>query len=148
MIDFEKIPEWWALCPDDNCPMAGECLRHRAYKEAPSRYPQWNCVLPHVRKDGECRYFQKDEKIRMARGLKTLYAGISDKRTRTDIRKELMARFGSNGAYYRYFNGERWMNPEWQDTIQYVLRRHGYSGEACYDEVADTYDFTAMPMPE
>ena len=40
------------------------------------------------------------------------------------------------------------MNPELQEMVQNVLKRHGYEGEANYDEVAETYDFTAMPKWE
>ena len=145
MFDFKNIPDWWALCPGENCPRVGECLRHRVYYEAPTRFSQWACVLPHVRRDGECWYFQKDEIVRMVRGMKALYAGIRDRRVCADIRKDLMACFGSNGAYYRYHNGERWMNPEMQQMIQAVLKRNGYNGEAQYDEVVFSYDFTVRP---
>lgn len=145
MIDFENVPDWWALCPYDDCPKAGECLRHRACKEAPKQFSQWACVLPHVRKEDGCRYFQKDEKVRMVRGLKALFEQIKDKRIRADVRSELVAHFGSNGTYYRYRDGKRWLNPDWQEMIQNVLKRNGVSGEAQYDESVLTYDFTTIP---
>ena len=148
MIDFKNIPDWWALCPYDDCPRAGECLRNKACKEAPKRFQQWSCVLPHVRKEDGCNYFQKVEEVRMVRGLKKLYDPIRDKRVRSDIRAELMACFGSNGAYYRYRNGERWINPEMQQLIQNVMRKNGYDGEAQYDESVITYDFTVVPKQD
>jgi len=145
MINFDEIPDWWAVCPYEECPKAGECLRHQACKVVPERFLQWPCVLPHVRRADGCVYYQKAEKVRMARGMKSLFNHVPDRRAAHDIRTTLMAIFGSNAGYYRYRDGERWMNPELQETIQEVLRRNGCTEEGQFDEYAEAYDFTVKP---
>ena len=143
-IDFEKIPELWALCLNDKCPRAGECLRFQASSSIPETYKYWRCVLPNAWKNGECSCFQKMETVRMARGLNRLYKKVCETRTRHDIRVELMAHFGSNGSYYRYKDGQRWLNPQQQQYILDLLRKYGCQAEDVFDEYADTYDFTDM----
>ena len=54
----------------------------------------------------------------------------------------LTAHFGSKGTYYRYKDGERWINPELQRKIQDLVRLCGSNTEVTFDEYADTYDFT------
>lgn len=80
----------------------------------------------------------------MARGLNRLYKKVCETRTRHDIRVELMAHFGSNGSYYRYKDGQRWLNPQQQQYILDLLRKYGCQAEDVFDEYADTYDFTDM----
>ena len=55
-----------------------------------------------------------------------------------------MAHFGSNGSYYRYKDGQRWLNPQQQQYILDLLRKYGCQAEDVFDEYADTYDFTDM----
>lgn len=143
-IDFEKMPELWAVCQNKECPRAGECLRFQAISAVPERFMSWRCVTPNAWKDGECRGFQKFETVRMARGLNRLYKEVPSRRDRQDIREELVAHFGSNGSYYRYKDGQRLLNPQQQQYILGVLRKYGCQAEDVFDEYADTYDFTRL----
>ena len=45
MFDYEKIPDWWALCPNRDCEMAATCLRHQVCMQVPQKYKLWTCVL-------------------------------------------------------------------------------------------------------
>jgi len=141
-IDYRKIPEWWAMCQKGDCPRAGECLRFHACAAVPEWMKSWRCLLPHSLKDEECRFFQKMEPVRMARGLNKLYKEVRDAHVRHEIRMTLTAHFGSKGSYYRYKDGERWMNPEQQRIVLGYVRRCGAEVEDAFDEYVDTYDFT------
>ncbi len=68
-MDFNEIPQWWPICPGYECAQRGECLRHKAFREAPGNVTRWVCVLPQARREDTCSYFQKAEKRRMARGF-------------------------------------------------------------------------------
>ena len=143
-IDFEKMPELWAVCQNVDCPKSAECLRFQACSAIPGRFLSWRCVLPNAWKEGECSCFLQYETVRMARGLNRLYKEVHDKRVRQVVRGELMAHFGSNGSYYRYKDGERWLNPQQQQYILDLLRKYGVQTEDIFDEYADTYDFTTV----
>ena len=69
MFDYEKIPDWWALCPNRDCEMAATCLRHQVCMQVPQKYKLWTCVLPNAIEDGKCRFYQKAEKVTMAQGI-------------------------------------------------------------------------------
>ena len=147
MVDIKKIADLWAVCTYDDCQMAGQCLRHRVCRELPERWMQWASVMPSARgADGSCRYFQKDEKVVMARGLKSLYNNVHDRHACHELRTALLQFFGSNGSYYRYYNGERWMNPELQEQVQKILRSYGVEDERPFDEYVEDYDYTVFPM--
>ena len=103
---------------------------------------RWACVLPTAVKDGECGYFQKAEKVRMARGFKNLFKNIKSRDAQHAIRMELTAYFGSKGTYYRYRDGERWMNPELQQMIADLMLSHGVKEVPVFDEYDEAYDFT------
>lgn len=141
MIDFNEIPERWAVCMNDNCPKAGECLRRTACKELPQTVTRWMCVMPSALQDGECKYFVKEEKIRMARGFRSLFDGMSSRDARHDLRLRLSEYFGSKGAYYRHKDGERLITPEQQHQIEALVEQYGYPTETIFDEFVDAYDF-------
>ena len=141
MIDFNEIPERWAVCMNDNCPKAGECLRRTACKEMPKTVTRWMCVMPSALQDGECKYFVKEEKIRMARGFRSLFDGMNSRDARHDLRLKLSEYFGSKGAYYRHKDGERLITPEQQHQIEALVEQYGYSAETIFDEFVDAYDF-------
>lgn len=146
MIDFEQIPEWWALCGNSQCPHAQECLRHLAFNQVPSTVTRWACVLPTAMQDGQCRYFQKAVKLRMARGFKGFYNSLKNKYIQHEVRIRLTAYLGSKGSYYRYRDGERWLTPEQQQVIADVAQRLGLKEEpVVFDEYRESYDFTGLP---
>ena len=142
-VNYEEIVAGWAFCQHAGCPKAEECLRYQACLSAPAELTRWLCVLPSALKDGECQYFRKAEKKRMAKGLNGILESVSDRQKRHDIRMALTELLGSKGTYHRYKNGERWMNPALQQAITERLRQLGYEQEVTFDHYAEAYDFTA-----
>jgi len=146
MIDFEKIPAWWPICSNSECQHAEKCLRHIAFTQVPPTVKHWSCVLPTAMKDGECEYFQKGEKVQMARGFKELFANIKNKYARHELRMQLTDYFGSKGSYYRYRDGERWLNPKLQQMIADRMKQLGIEEAPVFDEYYELYDFTNVPL--
>ena len=144
-IDFSEIPIWWPVCMNDSCPMAADCLRRQAAREAPASVTHWPAVLPSALSDGQCKYYQKAETVRMARGLNAIYKNVRSREAQHQIRMNLTWHFGSKGSYYRYKDGERWLGPEEQQYIIDVIRAYGGQVEVDFDEYRDTFDFTKAP---
>ena len=144
-IDFTEIPTWWPVCTNEACPMAADCLRQKACREAPEHLTRWTAVLPNAWKDGQCKYYQKAEVVRMARGLNKVYNNVHTRDARHGIRVTLTGHWGSKGAYYRYKDGERWLNPAAQQFIVDVVRSYGCMGDVEFDEYREAYDFTMLP---
>ena len=144
MMDFKEIPQWWAICPGDECARREDCLRHKAFREVPEDVTRWVCVLPHARQGDACSYFQKAEKVRMARGFDTLFSLLRSRDARHDIRMELTSFFGSKGSYYRYRNGENQLTPSQQQRVCDVFRRHGFDGDIVFDHYMEAYDLTSI----
>lgn len=80
----------------------------------------------------------------MALGFDTLFRQLRSRDARHDIRMELTAFFGSNGAYYRYKNGEMMLTPSQQQNVADVFRRHGFDGDIVFDQYMEAYDLTSL----
>ena len=144
MINFEEIPEWWALCPNEHCPKASLCLRRQAYLNPPKRPVRWTCLLPTAWQGDECKYFQDMEPVMIARGFKSIFKVISNRYDRARVRRSLMGHFGSNGSYYRYRNGERVLGPAEQKYIKDLVVNccHCEEERIRFDQTYISYNFT------
>lgn len=142
MFDYEKIPDWWSFCPKSDCEMAETCLRHQVCVQAPPKYKRWTCVLPNAVKDGKCEFYQKAEKVMMARGLNAIYKNVHEKYALAAIRSTLTSEIGSKGSYYRYKDGERLINPAMQQMIIDVVHRFAPGVEVSFDKSFEDYDFS------
>lgn len=139
---FEEMTPQWALCLNGECPRSGECLRYQLCRQAPAGVTRWLCVLPTALNDGDCAYFRPAEKVRMARGLNSIFKNVRNRQERQAIRLTLTRLLGSKGTYYRYKNGERWIGPKLQQQIEAALRQNGLDGEVTFDYYEETYDLT------
>ena len=95
-------------------------------------------VYPGSCHNGECRFFRKNEKVRLATG----YGGGDMKHVFLAMRLKLTEYLGGNGEYYKYRNGKKWLSPEQQAYICELSRRYGYTGEVAFDCYKEDYDFT------
>jgi hypothetical protein len=144
MYDYEKIPEWWAMCPKSDCTMAETCLRHQVYLQVPQKYKLWRCVLPNAIEDGKCKFYQKAEKVTMAQGLASVYNNVQSRIARSQIRYALTAHLGSKGTYYRYKDGERLINPQLQQEIIDIVHQYAPHVEVSFDKTFEDFDFTRL----
>lgn len=145
MINFKEIPAWWAVCQNGQCPMAEGCLRYLAYRTLPAEMTKWPCVLPNALKDGQCMYYQKPERVKMARGFGDLYNKVRDRHARHIVRLRLTEYLGSKGTYYRYQHGERLLTPEQQQWIQELIKTYGNGDEVDFRSFIEEYDFQKLP---
>ena len=143
MVDFKEIPDWWPVCGNGDCPMAGDCLRHAAWLSVPPTVTRWPSVMPTALLNGECKYFARMEKVRMARGFDKMFACVHSRDARVEIRLAITDYLGSKGTYYRYKHGERLLNPEQQQWILQLFSRYGYNAEGLsFDEYVSSYYYT------
>ena len=142
MFDFNKIPDWWALCPNSDCEMAKTCLRHQVCLQVPQKYKLWTCVLPNAIEDGKCRFYRKAAKVTMAQGIAAVYKNVQSREARSQIRYGLTAHLGSKGTYYRYKDGERLIGPRLQQEIIDIVHQYAPGVEVSFDKTFEDYDFT------
>ena len=143
-INFNDIPDWWALCQNADCPLSDSCLRHQALLQVPARVTKWLCVLPTAWRNGDCQYYRKAEAVRMAQGFAGIYNSLKSRDARHDIRLALTDYFGSKGSYYRYRDGDRLLTPQQQQWIRTLLLRYGYAEGIEFDNYVITYDFSTV----
>lgn len=135
--DFTQIPPSWRYCFHAGCPMRGECLRYQTALQLPDDYQWGQAVFPPALKDGQCRFFRKDEPVTLATGFVT--GNVRQDRMFVALRPELMAYLGGNGSYYLYRNGRRWLSPDQQQLIRELFLSHGYQEEVRFARTFTDY---------
>ena len=90
-----SVPYSYARCYNEQCRQAENCLRRMAALYDTADYPFITILNPvrFPKADGNCSYFQKAEKVRMAWGVK----GLLDKIPYEDavsIKQQLIGHFG------------------------------------------------------
>ena len=108
-FDFSKVPSWYVLCTNNDCPLKAECLRHLAMETA-------RCVMPKMLKDGKCRWFDKITINVWAAGFTHLYDKVM-KKDYTTMRKTITNYLHGARIYYEYKRGERALSPKEQQWI-------------------------------
>ena len=144
-FDFNDVPSGWAVCAGTDCPKAAECLRHLAYLHIPHEKTTTMCVMSWAQAEGKCLCYVPIEKVMLARGLNGLFRRLKSRDARHDLRIDLTKHLGSNGSFYRYKNGERWMTPDIQEWILQQLQTYGVELEKPFDEYKESYFFRATP---
>ena len=137
--DFSQIPSNWRYCFNSECPMCGECLRYQTGRQLPDDHECGHAVFPPALKDGSCRFFRKNEKVRLATGFLTGDKVLNN--MFVALRHRLTAYLGGNGTYYLYRNGKRWLSPEQQNVIRQIFRDAGYQGDVRFAQYKDDYYF-------
>ena len=137
----EEIPKSWKYCFNGGCPRRHECLRFQTGLELPDEQLFGSAIFPTALKDGDCAFFRRDEKVRLATGFV-----IPGNRRMSDIfvalRRQVSNYLGHGGTYYLYRNGQRWLTPEQQAAIAHIVRVNGYDDEVVFAEYKEDYNFT------
>ena len=137
--DFTEISSGWKFCFNSQCPMRGECLRYQAALEMPEDREWGYAVFPSALKNGRCKFFRKDEKVRLATGFVTDNPIQNNMFVR--LRHQLTTYLGGNGTYYLYRNGKKWLSPTQQEGIREIFRKAGYRDEVIFKEEKEDYNF-------
>lgn len=134
-----SVPYSYARCYNEQCRQAENCLRRMAALYDTVDYPFITILNPvrFPKADGNCSYFQKAEKVRMAWGVK----GLLDKIPYEDavsIKQQLIGHFGKT-KYYRFYREERYLTPKEQAYIRQVFCNKGITEEPPFTRYTDEY---------
>ena len=134
-----SVPYSYARCYNEQCRQAENCLRRMAALYDTADYPFITILNPvrFPKADGNCSYFQKAEKVRIAWGVK----GLLDKIPYEDavsIKQQLIGHFGKT-KYYRFYREERYLTPKEQAYIRQVFCNKGITEEPPFTRYTDEY---------
>jgi len=140
-FDFSKVPSWYVLCTNSQCPQRDECLRYLAGTNAPEQLETGLCVMPKMLKDdGQCRWFDRRRVQVYASGFSRLYDRVL-KADYTRMRKHITAYLHGAKTYYQYMRGERLLTPEQQQYISNYVKSCGYEWDVCFDRYEEGYAY-------
>ena len=139
-FDFTKVPSWYILCTNKECPMKADCLRYMAAQHAPDDKEVATCVMPNALQNGSCRWFDKISIEVWAAGFTHLYDRVM-KKDYTAMRKALTNYLHGARIYYEYKRGERAISPKEQQWIRDYVRSLGYEWEVEFDRYFEGYAF-------
>lgn len=137
-FDFTKVPSWYVLCYNNDCPLKADCLRYMAAKHAPSKLEIATCVMPKTLRDGQCRWHDKPTVKIWAAGFSTLFDKVM-KKDYTAMRKDITKFLHGVKIYYEYKRGDRALSPEQQQWIRNYVKSRGYEWEVEFDSYFEDY---------
>ena len=144
-FDFSRVPSWYVLCTNNNCPLKDNCLRHLAGKNAPDNLEIASCVMPKTLKNGDCRWFDKITIDVWAAGFSHLYDKVM-KKDYTTMRKAITNYLHGAKIYYEYKRGERALSPDEQQWIRNYVKSMGYDWEVEFDRFFEDYVYHHLTL--
>ena len=139
-LQFSDIPGDWAICFQNDCPLAATCMRYHAAMLVPADLQHHNCVLPGARRDNDCTCFVENRPVRLAYGMKNLLPRMTYEKS-IALRRELYNIFGCKSQYYRYSEGRWPISPSQQARVAELFRRFGLETEPSFDAYTEEYYF-------
>ena len=125
-ITANDVPNNYALCTANDCPMASHCLRHLALEVLTEEPYSITVVNPLRTKFSEaCEYYRTDEPQTFARGFTAMQEEMLPRQYSTFMNR-LKDAFGRTG-YFERRRGERLCSPADIAVIQKVLADLGLS---------------------
>lgn len=138
-LNFENVPNGWALCFNENCKMKDACLRYMAGQKAPDDLTTATCVTPRALKDDECKKFAAERYDTEAWGMSHLFDGVQHDHY-GPMRDAIFAILGRRN-YYRYNKGERRLSMKQQQQIANLFKRYGYDDAPTFDHYVTVLQF-------
>lgn len=139
-LKWEMVPDGWALCFNEGCPLREACLRYQAGLLAPQSLTVTRCVTPRAMTDERCVLFASMEPQMVAYGFSTLYDRVL-KDDFTTLRKTMTSYLSGKRYYYEYMRGLRPLSPEQQGWIRNLFARYGYQDSVVFDRMEPAFDF-------
>ena len=131
--EYEKMPEHYLLCFNDECALADNCLHRLAARSGLQKDEVVTAVNP-VRNSGEdCKYYKENKVAIMAYGMVDSFHEVKADHI-ASLRNTLINHFG-RGSYYLRRNGLRAITPKEQRYIASVFRQYGY--EVVFDRMEE-----------
>lgn len=142
-LNYSDIPHTWAVCFQNDCPMAQQCLRYHAAQLLPADKKTHNTVLQTARNDESCQLYVADQPVKVAYGMTKLFSGLKPLAA-SDLRQQVEVVFGSRTQYYRYREGRYPISPKQQALIADIFARNGLSADLKFDRIEEKYYFPRM----
>ena len=139
--DSSQISPSWLYCFNAQCPMHDSCLRFQSALEMPENKVNGPAVYPNAFKNGQCRFYRKDEKVTLATGF-IVEGNPHATNMFIELRYWITKYLGGNGTYYLYRNGKKWLSPKQQNDIRRIFYKAGYTEEVVFGHTKEEYDFT------
>ena len=121
---YEKMPEHYLLCFNDECALADNCLHRLAARSGRQKDSIVTVVNPMQCCGENCPYFKENRIVTMAYGMVDSFHEVKADHI-ASLRGTLIDHFG-RGSYYLRRNGLRGITPEEQQYIAGVFRSYGY----------------------
>lgn len=139
-LNWNDVPERWALCFNTQCPRRESCLRWQAGLLAPEDLAATRCVTPKALTPEGCRCFASTDRITIARGFENIFDDVR-KADYTEMRKEMTELLSGNRYYYEYKHGKRPLSPQKQEQILQLFARWGYAENVRFDSYEEAFSF-------
>ena len=139
-LNWEMVPEGWALCFNQNCPLHEACLRYQAGLLVPQSLTIARCIIPRAVTNERCAHFASMEPQVFAYGFSTIYDRVL-KEDYTPLRKAMTSHLSGKRYYYEYMRGERALSPEQQSWIRNLFASYGYQDNVVFDRLEPAFDF-------
>lgn len=131
-INFDDVPNGWALCFMHHCKFKADCLRYLAALSAPSSLTKGVAVFPAALSDTGCSQYCKVKQETLAWGFSHIFDKVNHADYRT-IRKKMEEHFGSRFIYHNYNKGKKKLSEAEQLWIADLFRSHGYNEPIRFD---------------
>ena len=139
-LSYSDAPTSWALCLQDDCPLAQSCLRRTIGRMMPQDTLQHAIVLPAAREGDRCRLFATPQPVQIAYGMTHLLDGLQTGLAST-LRHQLYGIFGSRPQFYRFREGRYAISPQQQASIAALFTEHGITENPTFDRTTEEYYF-------
>ncbi|MCR5181337.1 MAG: DUF6078 family protein [Bacteroidaceae bacterium] len=139
-IDYKEVPYDWALCFQNDCPMASTCLRFVAGEQIPEKVTRHMAVMRGARKGSTCSMYREAKTVTIAYGMTNLFNGLSREVT-IGVRDKVMNLFGSRAHFYRYRAGKYPIGPDIQEKINRIFTKYNIKHPAKFDRTLVSFDF-------
>lgn len=138
-LDFVEVPKTFELCNRTECPMAGSCLRRRAWDALPPMVDKVTIVNPAcTTASADCRWYRSDAPVKYGRGLLSAQANMLPGQY-DRFSAMLISHFGRN-SYFERRRGDRLCTPQDMKYIRRVLASLGLE-HLDFDDYTECYNW-------
>ena len=121
---YERMPEHYLLCFNNECPLADSCLHRLAGQSGLQKDTVVTAVNPAINSGESCQYYKENKTVKMAYGMIDSFHEVKADHI-SELRNTLISHFG-RGSYYLRRNGLRPITPEEQQYIGNIFRQFNY----------------------
>lgn len=140
-LNSYDAPINFMLCANHTCNKQSNCLRYRVLQSGKQTVISVNILNPnmYVSKSKDCSYFKEAEMYSYALGITHLFDALPYAKAK-ELRARMINHFGKS-MFYRFLRKEKHINPEQQQWIKQLFKKHSIVDEMHYDEYKQQYNW-------